>query len=92
MAKKICGRLSLGSYLEIVSIVAIAQETITLSVNLYSGIPIGVAALIYLYGIVSLLAIGLVSFPVYCWVIRNRRILPLTIVEEEKESGASHGR
>jgi hypothetical protein len=78
--RNIAGRLSLGSFMEVLSIVAITSSGLGLAGSLIYGAPFGMAAINFALGIVSILILGLVSFPAYCWAARNRRITPLTIV------------
>jgi len=91
-SRNIAGRLSLGSFLETVSIVALAGGTIALAANLVAGAGFGASALNFLLGVVSLLVLGLVSFPVYCWAMKNGRLTPLTIVKEDRERQPEVGR
>jgi hypothetical protein len=83
-SRNITGRLSLGSFLETVSIVALTGGTIDLAVNMVAGAGFGTSAINFLLSVVSLIVLGLVSFPVYCWAMKNRRLTPLTIVKERQ--------
>jgi hypothetical protein len=91
-SKNIAGRLSLGSFLETVSIVALTGGTIALAANLVAGAGFGASVLNFLLGVVLLLILGLVSFPVYCWAMKNGRLTPLTIVKEDRERQPEVGR
>ena len=84
--KQIGGRLSLGSYLEVLSIPALTAGLLLMLAGLAYQIPFGWLALQLFYVVVSAIMLGLLSFPAYCWACRTGRVTRLTVVTETKES------
>ena len=89
--RQIRERLSLGSYLEVLSIPALTAGALLMLVGLVCRIPFGWLALQLLHIVVAALVLGLLSFPVYCWAHRNGRVTRLTVVTKTKESQQQAG-
>ena len=81
----IAGRLSFGSYMEIVVIVAVAANTIERIIRVFSGGVFEDCAVTFLAGITFYIIVGLATFLVY---VSNllRKSSTLTIVKKKPES------
>lgn len=104
------GRLSFGSFMEIVSILAIVNGALPLVVTfvaLFTGVThvsdgvtvthhpsldLGEVVFIYLGGVVSVLCLGGLAFPLYCIANHKKRTTGVTVIIPDADSGQqSHG-
>jgi hypothetical protein len=82
-------RLSFGSFMEIVVVIAIVNGLLPVIYDVISRgsllLDLGEFAMLYLAGVVSVAGLGVVAFPVYCLLARHRRLCTPTIVGPQKE-------
>ena len=92
--RSIRGRLSFGSFMDIVCIIAMVNGIFPVVASFLTvgsptrGIQLDLVqiVLIYLAGVISILVLGAFSFPAYCLASRWKRLPAVTVVRRIPET------